>query len=99
MTSHKEKYTHTLTTFGVTALISATLRHFPLEKTQWDQVGPKYVGGNLFALISNCFKSQTVKSPTLMNRAFLIEIENVLLSHKEKYTHTLTTFGAITLRD
>jgi hypothetical protein len=30
---------------------------------------PPTVGGNLFALIHHCFKSQTAKSPTLMNRA------------------------------
>jgi len=38
-TSHKEKNTHTLTTFGATAFTAEALRHFPLDKGEWSQVG------------------------------------------------------------
>ena len=34
------------------------------------------VGGNLFALIRHCFKSQTAKNPTLSNRAFHYLLES-----------------------
>ena len=52
-----------------THLLSCAIKIPPTITTTLTIEIPPTVGGNLFALIPHCFKSQTAKSPTLMNQA------------------------------
>ena len=52
-----------------TRLLSCAIEIPPTITTTLTIEIPPTVGGNLFALIHHCFKSQTSKSPTQMSRA------------------------------